>query len=142
MEPSQLASGDLAYLGDAALELMVREHLIRQGHSGPGRLNALAREYVTAVRQSAALERILPLLDETEAGVYRRARNQHKTTPPPSASAAQYRRATGLEALFAYLYLEGRWDRMRTLFAAAYPASGENPPRDPDRSREISETAP
>ncbi len=123
MEPTQIASGDLAYLGDAALELLVREHLIRQGHSGPGRLNALAREYVTAVRQSAAVERILPLLDEDEADVYRRARNQHKAAPPPSATVAEYRRATGLEALLAYLYLSGRFDRMRALFAAAYPGN-------------------
>ena len=135
-----MAAGDLAYLGDAALELLVREHLIRQGHSGPGRLNAMAKEYVTAVRQSAAVERILPLLDETEEGVYRRARNQHKAAPPPSATATQYRRATGLEALFAYLYLKGRWDRMRALFSAAYPAPQNAPETAPETAAPPSES--
>ena len=125
MEYAQISSGDLAYLGDAVIELLVREHLIRLGRTGAGNLNRLAREYITAMRQSDAVERILPLLEANEADVYRRARNQHKAAPPPSATAVQYRRATGLEALFAYLYLEGRWERMRFLFAVAYPQNGE-----------------
>lgn len=121
MDPTLIASGDLAYLGDAAFELLVREHLILSGHSGAGRLNRMAKEYVTAVRQAEAAERILPVLNEVEAGVYRRARNQSKAAPPPSATTAEYRKATALEALFAYLYLVGEHDRMRELFTIGYP---------------------
>lgn len=121
MEALQIPSADLAYLGDSVMELLVREYLIRQGHSGAGRLNALAKDYVTAIRQAQAAERILPHLNETEEGVFRRARNHGKLTPPPSASIAEYRKATALEALFAYLYLIGNQDRMRELFEIGYP---------------------
>lgn len=122
MEVLQVPSADLAYLGDSVMELLVREHLIRQGHSGAGRLNVLARDYVTAIRQAQAADRIFPLLNETEEGVFRRARNHGKLTPPPSASIAEYRKATALEALFAYLYLMGNQDRMRELFEIGYPS--------------------
>lgn len=121
MDVLQIPSADLAYLGDSVMELLVREHLIRQGHSGAGKLNALARNYVTAVCQAKAAERILPDLDETEEGVFRRARNHGKLTAPPGASIAEYRKATALEALFAYLYLIGNRDRIRELFEIGYP---------------------
>ncbi|MGM9681269.1 MAG: Mini-ribonuclease 3 [Eubacteriales bacterium] len=122
MDVLQIPSADLAYLGDSVMELLVREHLIRQGHSGAGKLNALARSYVTAICQAQAADRILPCLDETEEGVFRRARNHGKPSPPPSASIAEYRKATALEALFAYLYLIGNRERMRELFEIGYPS--------------------
>lgn len=128
MDPTLIASGDLAYLGDAAFELLVREHLIRSGHSGAGRLNALAKEYVTAKKQAEAAGRILPVLNEAETGVYRRARNQSRAAAPPSATVAEYRKATALEALFAYLYLAGERDRMRELFAIGFPDTQEQAP--------------
>lgn len=128
MDPTQIASGDLAYLGDAAFELIVREHLILAGHSGAGRLNAQAKAYVTAKKQAEAAERILPALNEAEAGVYRRARNQSKAAVPHSATVAEYRKATALEALFAYLYLAGEHDRMRELFGIGFPETSKEAP--------------
>lgn len=128
MDPALIASGDLAYLGDAVFELLVREHLILTGHSGAGKLNRAAKEYVTAKKQAQAAERILPVLSEAEAGVYRRARNQSKAAAPPSATVAEYRKATALEALFAYLYLAGQHARMRELFGIGFPETQEEPP--------------
>ena len=52
--------------------------------------------------------------------MYRRGRNTNNLSVPKSASAAEYRRATGLEALFAHLYLEGQRERMAELFRLAY----------------------
>ena len=66
MDYSQLGSAELAYLGDAVLELLVREHLIKLGKVGAGRLNTLSQEFVRATAQSAALENILPLFNEAE----------------------------------------------------------------------------
>ena len=96
----------LAYMGDAVFELLTPE------------LNRLARGYVTAVAQSAAVERLLPLLDEDETAVYKRGRNAKSAHAPKSAGAVEYRRATGLECLFGYLYLAGRIERARALFEA------------------------
>ncbi len=120
MNASQIPSADLAYLGDAVFEMLVRERLIKEGHSGAGRLNRMAMDYVTAVNQSAAADRIISELSDDESDVFRRARNQSKAPPPPSATVAQYRKATALEALFAYLWLSGKSDRAHELFEKAF----------------------
>ena len=112
----------LAYLGDSVIEVLARERLVSAGIPDSARLNLAAAKYVRATVQSDAVERILPLLDEAEAAVYRRARNVGHTNTPRSASPAEYRRATGLEALFGWLWLGGEEGktRARELFCAAY----------------------
>ena len=108
----------LAYMGDAVFEPLTRERIVLAGEKPPAELNRLARGYVTAVAQSAAVERLLPLLDEDETAVYKRGRNAKSAHAPKSAGAVEYRRATGLECLFGYLYLAGRIERARALFEA------------------------
>ncbi len=108
----------LAYMGDAVFELLTRERIVLAGEKPPAELNRLARGYVTAVAQSAGVERLLPLLDEDETAVYKRGRNAKSAHAPKSAGAVEYRRATGLECLFGYLYLAGRIERARALFEA------------------------
>ena len=108
----------LAYMGDAVFELLTRERIVLAGEKPPAELNRLARGYVTAVAQSAAVERLLPLLDEDETAVYKRGRNAKSAHAPQCAGAVEYRRATGLECLFGYLYLAGRIERARALFEA------------------------
>jgi len=76
--------------------------------------------FVTAAAQSDALENILPVLSEAETEIYKRGRNA-KAKIPKSASALQYRRATGMECLFGYLYLAGEKKRMDELFCLAFP---------------------
>lgn len=92
----------LAYMGDAVFELLTRERIVLAGEKPPAELNRLARGYVTAVAQSAAVERLLPLLDEDETAVYKRGRNAKSAHAPKSAGAVEYRRATGLSGLFGY----------------------------------------
>ncbi|HCG67607.1 MAG TPA: ribonuclease III [Clostridiales bacterium] len=112
----------LAYLGDSVIEVLARERLVSAGIPDSARLNLAAAKYVRATVQSDAVERILPLLDEAETAVYRRARNIGHTNTPRSASPAEYRRATGMEALFGWLWLGGEEGktRARELFCAAY----------------------
>lgn len=111
----------MAYLGDAVIELLVRERLVKEGLCGAAALNEAALRYVRAAAQSEAVERILPHLSEREAGEYRRGRNANGKNHPRSASVAEYRRATGLEVLFGRLYLSGEQARLRELFDLAYP---------------------
>lgn len=61
-------------------------------------------------------EKLLPVLTEEETAVYKRGRNAH-SRPPKSASSADYHTATGLEALWGYLYLKGQIERLRELFS-------------------------
>ncbi|MBR2354066.1 MAG: ribonuclease III [Clostridia bacterium] len=114
------STASLAYLGDCVLELCVREHLVKLGLSSSARLNREALEYVRATKQARAMERILPLLSEEEAAVFRRGRNIGHTNTPKSATVAEYRSATGMEALFGWLHLAGRQERIRELFSLAY----------------------
>ena len=123
---STISSCELAYLGDAVIELLTRARLVEKGIHGAGNLNKAALGYVTAVAQSAALEKLLPALTEKETEVFKRGRNQHSASIPKSASAAQYRRATGFEALFGYLWLNGEQERAKYLFSVAYPEEGES----------------
>ena len=117
---TQISAAALSYYGDAVLELLTREKLVLSGIGDAGVLNRLARNSVTAASQSAAYERIAGLLTEEEELYFKRGRN-HAAPVPKSATAAQYRRATGMETLFAYLWLTGRRDRAAELFAAAFP---------------------
>ena len=117
---AELSSASLAYLGDSVLELCVREHLLRQGLSTAAHLNAAAHGYVTAPAQAQAMNRILPLLTEEEAAVYRRGRNNVHANVPKRSTMAEYRAATGMECLFAYLYLTQNKARIDELFALAY----------------------
>ncbi len=115
-----LSGAPLAYLGDAVLELMTRQYLLSSGVTDVGRLNQSALSYVRATAQSEAVERMLPCLTEEETAVFKRGRNAHGIAIPKSASASQYRRATGMEALFGYLFLHGREERMKELFLLGY----------------------
>ncbi len=121
MNSKELNGASLAYIGDAVLELLTRQALLQSGVQNVGSLNAMAKHYVKATKQSDAVERILPHLTETEESVYRRGRNASGIHAPKSASMAQYRRATGLEALFGFLFLEGQNERIATLFSIAFP---------------------
>lgn len=121
MQPNEISVSALAYLGDSVLELLVRETLVERGISASGELNREALGYVRASAQSAAVERLLPLLSEEEAAWYRRGRNNGHLRFPKNASAAEYRRATGMEVLFGYLHVTNQETRARELFAAAYP---------------------
>ncbi|MCI9450304.1 MAG: ribonuclease III [Clostridiales bacterium] len=116
-ELSQISAASLAYLGDSVLEIFVRERLVLRGVKTP---SVESLKYVTAPAQSEAVEKILPQLTEEESDVYRRGRNCVHSGVPKNATPAQYRRATGLETLFGYLYLSGENDRLRELFAVGY----------------------
>lgn len=116
----ELSSVDLAYLGDAVLELMTRQHLLNSGVKDVGKLNRMALSFVKATAQSDAVERILSQLSEEETAVFKRGRNANGISIPKSASATQYRRATGFETLFGYLYVKGRYERMKELFILGY----------------------
>ena len=115
------SSASLAYLGDCALEICVREYLVRElGLSSSAKLNKAALDFVRAPKQAEAMKNILHLLDEEEEAVFKRGRNVGHTNTPKSATVSEYRSATGMEALFGWLWLAGRHERINELFRAAY----------------------
>ena len=111
-----MSSLGLAHLGDGVFELMVRAWLCLHGKVKVKDLHRATVRHVAAPAQAAAMERLLPLLTDEEADVYRRGRNTAPNSVPRAATRAQYQSATGLEALFGWLYLQGRTDRLNQLF--------------------------
>ena len=120
-DSSKYGSLALAYLGDAVLETLIREQLVLSGISDTGKLTEMARGYVRAGAQSDRVEKILSVLDEEEEAVYKRARNAKTESHPKSSTAQEYRRATGFEAVFGWLYLSKKMDRLHELFDLCYP---------------------
>lgn len=106
----------LAHTGDAVYEILVRAYLVSQHHTSSLDLHKSTVSLVNAPAQAAAFEKIEPMLTDEEKAVYKRGRNAKVNSVPKNASQAQYHSATGLEALFGYLYLSGRRERISTLF--------------------------
>ena len=106
----------LAHVGDAVYELLVRSMLTLRGPAQVQDLHRSTVAYVRAEAQAKAAEKILPLLSEEEAAVWRRGRNCRVHGIPPHANPGEYHAATGLEALFGWLYLQGKEERVRALF--------------------------
>ena len=107
----------LAHLGDGVFELMVRSWLCLHGKATSKGLHRATVRYVAAPAQAKAVEKILPLLTEEEGDVFRLGRNTSPHSVPQNASRADYQAATGLEALFGWLWLQGRTERLNELFA-------------------------
>ena len=115
------SSASLAYLGDCAIELCVREYLVKEkGFSSSAKLNKEALQFVKASRQAEAMKNIIDILTEEESAVFHRGRNMGHSNTPKSATMAEYRSATGMEALFGWLHLAKKQERINELFRIAY----------------------
>lgn len=107
----------LAHLGDAVYELAVRSWQCSKGGVTSKSLHQRTVKYVAAPAQAKALQAIMPSLVDEEIAVYKRGRNAKVNAIPQNADFAQYHAATGLEALFGWLYLSGRHERINELFS-------------------------
>ena len=107
----------LAYIGDAVYELLVRRYVLSLADSRIRDLHTRSIAFANATEQAEAAGRLQPLLSETERGYYLRGRNAHVGHTPKNKTEAQYHLATGLEALFGYLYLTGQTGRAQELFS-------------------------
>ena len=115
----------LAFLGDSVYECMVREQLLREANRPARDLHEMAVAHVRAAYQAEASARIAEMLTETEQEIFRRGRNASGISVPKHAATADYRKATGFECLFGYLYLCGQNARMRELFAVIWQGAAE-----------------
>ena len=110
----------LAYLGDARHALYVRRMLVERGICKSGELNDAALSYVTAEAQAKMMRKIEHLLLEDERDVYKRAANSGHLNKPKRASAADYRAATGFEAVIGMLEWIGDTERLNLLLSEAH----------------------
>lgn len=105
----------LAFVGDAVYELYVRTDLAREGMTKTNRMHLSAVSLVKAKAQALMMKAITDDLTEEELAVSKRGRNAKSGHQPKGATVAEYRWATGFEALIGYLYLLGEQNRLREL---------------------------
>ncbi len=101
----------LAYIGDGVFDLIIRTVVVDKGNTSPNELHRHTSSIVKAHTQALMAEALMEELTEEEHDVYRRGRNAKSFTTAKNATVADYRKATGFEALMGYLYLEDRFDR-------------------------------
>ena len=108
----------LAYIGDGVYEMFIRTYVINRGNMPVNKMHKASRELVRASSQAQLYFLIEDMLTEEEDAVLRRGRNAKSVSIPKNGNVTEYRHATGLEALIAYLYIEGKIERIKELIDA------------------------
>ena len=99
----------LAYLGDAVYELHIREFLINKGIAKVKDLQQASLDYVSAKSQRKILELLENdnYLTQDEIDIVNRGRNASSHSSK-TTDIITYKKATGLECLIGYLYLNNK----------------------------------
>ena len=100
---AMLSPLQLAYIGDAVYELLVRTYIMEKGLN-VNQLHKKTTEYVKADAQSEIIHYLEESLTEDERALVKRGRNAKTNTSPKNSSMIDYKYATGFESLFGYLY--------------------------------------
>lgn len=116
---------NLAFIGDDAYDLVIRTYLMSKGNRAVNKINKEANEFVKAKAQSNMIAVLEEHFTEEEMGVYKRGRNAKTANSAKNATVAEYRRATGFEAVMGYLYLQGEYERMLHLIRIGLEGIGE-----------------
>lgn len=112
----------LAYIGDCVYELIIRTSLVNPGNAPVDMLNRRASRLAKAGTQAVMADAILSagILNAEEEAAYRRGRNAHSPTKAKNATVADYRRATGFEALIGWLYIRKSFERIMEIVSAGW----------------------
>lgn len=102
----------LAFLGDGVYSLIIRTAVVEEGNRPADKLHRRTTEFVCAARQAEIGDAIEELLTQEEYRVYHRGGNANPSHHAKSASLAEYLKATALETLCGYLYLQGQTERL------------------------------
>lgn len=105
----------LAFLGDCVFEIVIRTIVVEKGNRQANTLHTEKSKIVNAKAQADMIEALMPDLTDEERSVYRRGKNAKGMSPAKNADIKDYRRATGLEAVMGYLYLQGKMERVLEL---------------------------
>ena len=103
----------LAYMGDSILDLLVKKYFVTHSNMQPHKYHVEVSKIVKALNQADYIDQIMEELSEDELDVYKRGRNTNTHSKAKNATMGQYRKATGLEALYGYLYLKGDMERLQ-----------------------------
>lgn len=115
----------LAYIGDSIYDLIIRTVVVERGNRPANSLHKASTGYVNAAAQAAMAEALTEIMTDEEMAVYKRGRNAKSNTSAKNASINDYRKATGLEALFGYLYLKDDTQRLLDLVKSGLERTGK-----------------
>lgn len=119
----------LAFVGDAVYDLHIRCYLAASSLEKTGILHRKATHFVSARSQARIVDSIFEYLTENEQAVYKRGRNTNIITSK-HAEVIEYKKATGLEALIGYLYIEGNQERVNEIIRLAIQYGNEEEAND------------
>lgn len=128
----------LAYIGDAIFDLVIRTLLVKRGNCQPNKLQERASRLVRASAQARMIQDLMPVLTEEEIVIYKRGRNAKSYTKAKNATVSDYRKATGLEALMGYLYLEENTKRIIELIKKGLDMAEEENGKGTERAEKAS----
>lgn len=131
----------LAYIGDCVYELIIRTTLVNAGNAPVDMLNRNASRLAKAGTQAVMADAVLEagILTDSEEAAYRRGRNANTSTRAKNATVADYRRATGFEALIGWLYIQRAFDRIMEIVSVGWAAVKEKSRSERKISRECQE---
>lgn len=116
--PEQMQALALAYIGDSIYDIMSREYVMKNHLGKINDLHHTVSTLVSARAQASFMKHILEnnILTDIEESIYIRGKNQKNNSKAKNASIMEYKLATGLEAVFGYLYLEKNFERLEEMF--------------------------
>ena len=116
--PEQMQALALAYIGDSIYDIMSREYVMKNHLGKINDLHRTVSTLVSARAQASFMKDILEnnILTDIEESIYIRGKNQKNNSKAKNASIMDYKLATGLEAVFGYLYLEKNFERLEEMF--------------------------
>ena len=116
--PEQMQALTLAYIGDSIYDIMSREYVMKNHLGKINDLHRTVSTLVSARAQASFMKNILEnnILTDIEESIYIRGKNQKNNSKAKNASIMEYKLATGLEAVFGYLYLEKNFERLEEMF--------------------------
>ncbi|MDY5439234.1 MAG: ribonuclease III domain-containing protein [Eubacteriales bacterium] len=118
-EARQISPLVLAFIGDGVQTLYVRTKLVLTSTLPPNELHKRTTEKVKAVSQAKQIKSLLSVLTEEELAIFKRARNSNVQSSAKNASLADYKQASGYEAVIGYLYLTANHERLNYLLQYA-----------------------
>lgn len=125
-EIAQMNPQVLAFIGDSVYTLYIREEMLKLPKNKSNVLHTYANKYVSAVGQSTSTQKVLPILTQEEKDIFKRARNYKTASVAKNSTVSEYKRATGLEAVIGYLYLQENKDRLKEIMVLCKEAVGES----------------